>query len=112
MEPLKLLETSAGSFSLTLNADATPSDVVALVDELGHAPNGYFWDGVAKTAVRVSAPDLEDEFDLDSEAGMFCAYGANREALVRLGALLAPLATRPGPLRELLEQADPSDFDD
>ena len=57
MPPLKLVETEQGALSLLLNAGETSAD--ALVEELGHEPNGYFWEGVAKYLVSTEAPGLE-----------------------------------------------------
>lgn len=37
----------------------------------GHEPNGYFWEGV----VQYLAPELAEQLELDSEAGMFAAEG-------------------------------------
>lgn len=111
MEPLKLLETSPGAFSLVLS-DGDIGAVEAVVEELGHTPNGPFWDGVAITLIRTSAPELASALEFDSEAGMFCAYSANRDALLRLGSLMAPLVLSPERMTELMEHADPNDFDD
>ncbi|MFI7075140.1 hypothetical protein [Micromonospora sediminicola] len=40
MTLLRLIETTPGQYSLLLDAGTTPVD--ALVEELGHEPNGYF----------------------------------------------------------------------
>jgi hypothetical protein len=111
MEPLRLFEAIPGSWSLILSE----GDVVAMfdvVEKLGHSPNGYFWEGVAKMVVRQSAPDLEEVVDYDSEAGMFCARAPDKEALARLGGLMAPIVTSAKRLRMLMESANHLDFDD
>ena len=40
-----MVETSPGKFSLMLVAGTT--DVDEVIEELGHEPNGYFWEGIA-----------------------------------------------------------------
>ena len=111
MEPLKLIEPQPGQFSLLLN-DYSTSAIDATVTELGHTPNGYFWEGVAQTIVRQQAPELKSRFRFDCEAGMFCAYGTDRAALDQLGRLMSVLATSPDALRALMSSANPDDFDD
>ncbi|GHJ44622.1 hypothetical protein Cs7R123_19640 [Catellatospora sp. TT07R-123] len=112
MTPLKLIETDAGKYSLLLNAGTTEVD--ELIEELGHEPNGYFWEGVARLVVEHEAPDLDGRFGYDPEAGMFCAYGTDRAALAELGELLGGVATDGDRLRALvaLAQATGVEFDD
>jgi hypothetical protein len=108
---LKVVETSPGNFSLLLS-DFDKIAVAEIVEELDHEPGGYFWEGVAKTLVRTSAPELEDQLSFDSEAGMFCAYGQNEAALRKLGELMELLFDDEDRMRALMEDADPDDFDD
>ena len=112
MTPLKIVETVPGAFSLLLNAGDTTVD--ALVEELGHEPNGYFWEDVAKFLVSTEAPTLEGRFSYDPEGGMFCAHGRDRDALAQLGALLVAVANDGGRLQALVAAAEASgvDFDD
>lgn len=58
-----------GSISLTFYCGGLPADEA--VNAAGHEPNGYFWEGM----VQYFAPSLTDQVELDSEAGMFAAYG-------------------------------------
>jgi hypothetical protein len=112
MKPLSLIETTPGKFSLLLNAGTTAVDDT--IEELGHEPNGYFWEGIASLLVSANAPELASRFDYDPEAGMFCAYGTDREALQKLGELMAPVANDPAALQELVNRAkaDGFEFDD
>ncbi|WP_433220828.1 Imm51 family immunity protein [Dactylosporangium sp. CS-047395] len=112
MTPLKIVETRPGNFSLLLNAGSAPADVV--VDELGHEPNGYFWEGVAQLLVATEAPDLDGRFKYDPEGGMFCAYGEDRPALEQLGALMAAVANDPERMRAVVGLAEERgvEFDD
>lgn len=108
ISPLMLHDHGKGSASITLDAGtpvtAAVDDVIA---ELGHEPNGYFWEGVAR---RV-APDLADRLDTDPEAGMFSAYGTDPDALVDLATRLALLAREPDRMRALVVAADADGFD-
>ncbi|WP_238013105.1 Imm51 family immunity protein [Dactylosporangium sp. AC04546] len=109
MHPLKLIETSPGKYSLLLNAGTT--DVDGVVEELGHEPGGYFWEGVARYLVAHDKPGLDGRFGYDPEAGMFCAYGSDRAALKELGAALAAVATDAGRIRDLVRAAEAEGFD-
>ncbi|WBB79866.1 immunity 51 family protein [Micromonospora sp. WMMD882] len=112
MRPLSLIELDPGKFSLLLQAGSTP--VEAVIVELGHEPHGYFWEGVAQVLVSTEAPGLAGRFSYDPEAGMFCAYGTDREALEELGALMTAVATDAERLRRLVvtAEADGFEFDD
>lgn len=71
-----------GSNSLTFYCGELPAD--GAISAAGHEPNGYFWEGI----VRYLAPAPE-KVELDSEAGMFAAYG-DRATLEQLQTLLDP----------------------
>ncbi|MEV6971711.1 Imm51 family immunity protein [Hamadaea sp. NPDC051192] len=109
MHPLKLVETTPGKYSLLLNAGSTAVD--ELIEELGHEPNGYFWEGVAQLVVRNDAPDLAGRLAYDPEGGMFCAYGTDRAALEDLGARMSALANDPDGMRVLVARAEESGFE-
>ncbi|WP_173094097.1 Imm51 family immunity protein [Actinomadura verrucosospora] len=109
MTPLRLIETRPGSFSLLLDAGTTQVD--GLVEELGHEPNGYFWEGTARFLVSTEAQGLEGRFSYDPEGGMFCAYGQDRSALEELGALLASVAADGDRMRKLVTSAEAAGFD-
>ncbi len=109
MTPLKLVETKPGWFSLLLDAGDTAVD--GLVEELGHEPNGFFWEGVAQFLIGEEAPELDGRVELDPEAGMFCAYGNDRAALERLGTLMAAVANDEEGMRNLLEAAEENGFE-
>lgn len=112
MEPLKLIELDPGKFSLLMEAGSTPVD--AVITELGHEPHGYFWAGVAKVLVDTEASTLQGRFAYDPEAGMFCAYGTDREALAELGVRMSAVATDAERLRRLVASAEANgvEFDD
>lgn len=109
MTPLKLVETRPGSYSLLLDAGTTRVD--GTVEQLGHEPNGYFWEGVARFLVGTEAKSLEGRVSYDPEGGMFCAYGTDRTALEELGALLSAVAADTDRMRKLVASAEATGFE-
>ncbi|KAB2348022.1 immunity 51 family protein [Actinomadura rudentiformis] len=109
MDPLRLVETTPGKFSLLLDAGTTQVDEV--IGQLGHEPNGYFWEGIAQFLVSSQAPALEGRLSYDPEAGMFCAYGDDRAALQELAALMSAVATDGERMRGLVESATAGGFE-
>jgi hypothetical protein len=77
------VDESDGSFSCTFYCGELPADEAVIAS--GHEPNGYFWEGL----VQYLAPDVAEQLELDSEGGMFAAYG-DRGVVERLQALLRP----------------------
>lgn len=78
-----ILHDIDGSISLTFYCGELPAD--GAITASGHEPNGYFWEGM----VQYLAPDLANQVELDSEAGMFCAYG-DRKVLEQVQTLIDP----------------------
>ncbi|MFI6991849.1 immunity 51 family protein [Nonomuraea wenchangensis] len=107
--PLRLIEPTPGEYSLLLDAGTTRVDDV--IEELGHEPNGYFWEGVAQVLVGTEAPALEGRFSYDPEGDMFCAYGKDRGALEELGTLMATVATDADRTRRLVATAEANGFE-
>ncbi|MGW6503020.1 Imm51 family immunity protein [Nonomuraea angiospora] len=54
-----------GKYALLLDAGTTQGDNA--IEELGHEPNGYFWEGVAQVLVSPEAPALEGRFSYGPE---------------------------------------------
>jgi len=106
---MRTVETSPGNYSLVLSAGTTGVDEA--IEELGHEPNGYFWEGIARLLVETEAPAVAGRFDYDPEGDMFVAYGADRSALDELGALMTAVATEPDRLRRLVALAEERGFE-
>ena len=105
LAPFQIVETSPGSFSLLL----TTFDAAAPVFEAaGYDAGGYAWAAVADVLAK-DHPDLR--FNLDPEASMFCAYGPDRGALDRLGALLVGLWNDAPALTAVVARANFDDWD-
>jgi hypothetical protein len=109
MEPMRVIETSPGTFSLMLHAGTT--DVDAAIEDLGHEPNGYFWEGVAQLLVETEAPGLAERFRYDPEGDMFVAYGSDTLALDELAVLMTAVGTDPDRLRQLVALAEKRGFE-
>ena len=105
--PLRLVETEPGSYSLLLDALAA---VDGAIKEVGHEPNGYFWEGVARYLVQTEAPALADRILYDPEGSMFCANAESRDVLEALAALMRPLTTDAARVRRLVTDADAAGF--
>jgi hypothetical protein len=90
-------------YSLALDCGRLPSDPAVIA--AGHEPNGSFWDGV----VTLPAPELVSDVELDSEGGMFCAYGP-QDVLGRLQAVLEPVASTPDAVAQVFARAEAEGF--
>ncbi len=109
MDRIKILETSPGEFSLCMEVGGLPFDQE--VTGLGHEPGGYFWEVIAQVIVANEAPELEGRLRLDPEGSMFSAYGTDRGALERLGALMTTAIEDWARLSGLVALAEEQGFD-
>ena len=78
------------------------------IERLGHEPNGYFWEGVARwlLAKRV----VGDIGEADPEGGAFLTRGG-RPQLEALAEALMPYLTQEGAITALIEEADAAGHD-
>lgn len=112
LEPLRLFEYDhrPGHYCLTLTDDQMVK-LMDVFDEAGRYGNGYNWEAVARQALRAYAPEFVGLVDYDPEAGMFVAFGEDRDALQKLGELLAQTFRDREFLEELLRDAEEDWFD-
>ena len=108
VEPIEIETTESGRYSLWLE---TGTDVDDVIRELGHEPNGYFWEGIADLLVASEAVSLKGRFSSDPEAGAFCAYSDDRSVLEDLAARLSKVATEAVRLRQLVDLAAATGFE-
>ena len=92
-----------GDHSLSFYCGELPADKA--VSAAGHEPNGYFWDGVA----TLLAAEVVARLELDSEAGMFSAFG-DPDDLSRLQTRLEPVLSSPDAVRAVIERAEADGF--
>ena len=93
-----------GSTSLTFSCGEQASDQAVL--GTGHQPNGYFWEGIA----AFLRPELAERLELDSEAGMFSAWG-EPDDLDALAQVLRPLLQDPQAVAEVVPDAEAQGFE-
>jgi len=74
MGSIEVAEVAPGQYRLYLVAGTT--DVDDVISELGHEPNGSFWEGVVELVVGTEAPALDGRFWTDSEADAFLRTAA------------------------------------
>ena len=104
-----MVETAPGKFSLMLDAGTT--DVDEVIEELGHEPNGYFFEGIAQLLIDTEAPHLERRLNYDPEGDMFVAHGSDRLALDELAILMTAVASDADRLRRLVALANERGFE-
>lgn len=104
MDPIDVTEVAPGEHRLYLVAGTT--DVDAVISELGHEPNGAFWEGIVKLLVVTEAPALDGRFFSDAEAGAFLAYSNDRPALDDLAVRLHSVAADGSRVRQLVALAE------
>jgi hypothetical protein len=109
MEPIEVVQDAPDSYYLTLVAGAT--DVDDVIVELGHEPNGEFWNGIVELLVMTEAPELGERFQPDPEAGAYLAYSDDRAVLDDLAARLTAVATDADRVRRLVDLANARGFE-
>ena len=109
MDSIKVAEVAPGEHRLYLVAGTTGVDEV--IAELGHEPNGVFWEGIAELLIMSEAPHLDGQFRFDSEAGAFLAYSGDRAALDDLAIRLRAFAVNGDRVRQLVELARSRGFE-
>lgn len=108
MSSIKVEEIAPGEFRLYLVAGTT--SVNEVVAELGHEPNGPFWEGITELIVATEAPALEGRFWTDSEADAFLAHSTDRAVLDDLSTRLAAVTDDESRLRQLVATAQTRGF--
>ena len=67
--------------SVCLTAGKYHQEVFDTRAEEGFEGSGYDWESLARVFLDEQCPQLAAEISFDPEAGMFCVYSKNREAL-------------------------------
>lgn len=110
ISPFTILDLD-GAYSLILaEGSGYLEDVFEKRAGEGLLPNGYGWEALAMAFIAACCPEYEEALNFDSEAGMFCAYCDDREALeVFAGKFKAACEDRDR-ITEILMNADPDNF--
>ena len=69
------------SVSVCLNAGEYKTEIFQLREDEGFEGNGYDWGSLAKVFLEEQKPELTEVVKFDPEAGMFCAYSSDTDAL-------------------------------
>ncbi|MGC5023034.1 Imm51 family immunity protein [Micromonospora sp. DT47] len=109
MDSIDVTEVAPGEHRLYLVAGTT--DVDDVISELGHEPNGAFWEGIVELLVMTETPALDGRFSSDAEAGAFLAYSSDRAALDDLAVRLRAVAADGSRVRQLVELAKTHGFE-
>jgi hypothetical protein len=109
VDPITVFEFAPGQHNITMYAGTT--DVDDVISELGHEPNGYFWEGIVQLLVSTEATALKGRFEMDPEAGAFVAYGSDAAALKDLAVRLQAVASDGDRLRGLVRLAERKGFE-
>lgn len=67
--------------SVCLNVGEYKTDLFQTRKEEGFEGNGYDWGSLAKVFLEEQKPELIMDIKFDPEAGMFCVYSSNKDAL-------------------------------
>lgn len=70
-----------GSASVCLTANEYLQEVFDTRADEGFEGSGYDWESLAKVFLDEKLSDLIEKVNFDSEAGMFCVYSKDKEAL-------------------------------
>jgi hypothetical protein len=101
LDPLTLMETSPGKFSLLLR---DLDEMAASFEAAGHSGSGSSWQTVALHIVENEMDDVAESVEFDSEADTFCARSEDRAALQRLGKRLSELVHHPKRLAKIIKR--------
>lgn len=67
---------------------------------------GYCWEKVFKTFAEKELPEIKDQIEYDSEAGMFCAYSSNLKAMNLFSQKLSDIYANEKELKNIIENTD------
>ena len=70
-----------GSFSVCLDAGEYLQMLFDARADEGFEGSGYDWESLARVFIEERCPELSDKLEFDSEAGMFCVYSEDDNAL-------------------------------
>lgn len=104
--PFLLVRHPGGNVSLILNVGGYKDDIFLERQEEGFEGNGYDWQSLARVFLQERLPELASIIRFDSEAGMFCAYTNQPEALYRFAEGLKRLCEDEAAMRDTLSRAE------
>lgn len=90
--------------SVVLDANGYLQEVF---DAQGFEGSGYDWEGLAKVFLDEECSDLSERIDFDSEAGMFCVFSEDTEALQEFICSFKEACEDRPLIQDLLSRAEP-----
>jgi hypothetical protein len=102
--PCRLVDHGEGRYSLCFDDFRMPQ--VPLFSERGLAGNGYTWEAVVDSLLRLRRAELVPQIAYDSEGSMFVAVGA-RQPLLAVAQLIQAALGDPTLLKAAVDAADP-----
>ena len=95
-----------GSFSLCLYvAERYKTNLFTARSNEGFRGNGYDWESLAEVFLEEKMPELKGVIDFDSEAGMFCAYSSDSDALAKFAVAFKDACEDDALIRDLFSRA-------
>ena len=92
--------------SVCLNVGEYCKDVFATRSSEGFLGNGYDWESLAMVLLNEKMPELIEEIEFDSEAGMFCAYSSNKNVLKKFALEFNKLCENKKLIKDLFSRAE------
>jgi len=106
IKPFLLVEHDSGSLSMILNVGNYKDEIFQTRANEGFEGNGYDWGSLAAIFLIEKMPQLADDIRFDPEAGMFCAYSDNREALQSFAIQFKDACEDDAVIRDLFSRAE------
>ncbi len=94
------------SCSLCLNAGGFKDEIFLAREEEGFEGGGYDWGSLATVFLDEKMPELKSDVGLDPEAGMFCAYSKNAEALLKFALAFRAMCNDDALMSDLFSRAE------
>lgn len=106
LKPFIIVEQDNGGKSVILNAGSYKAEVFAVREEEGFEGNGYDWASLAAVFLEERMPELDGIVQFDPEAGMFCAYSSDGEAMVAFATAFKRACEDDELIRDLFSRAE------
>ncbi|SFP52132.1 immunity 51 family protein [Variovorax sp. 770b2] len=91
--------------SVTLSVGGYKDAIFAERADEGFEGSGYDWASLAAVFIAEKMPAIEADIRFDPEAGMFCAYSKNREAVEKFAVAFHAMCEDEAQMRELFTRA-------
>lgn len=104
--PFFWVDYDEDSASVCLDAGGYKDEIFAMRADEGFEGSGYDWNSLAIVFLEEKAPELKGSINLDSEAGMFCAYSSSKEALAKFAIAFKNMCEDEETMKDLFSRAE------